>query len=75
MQTVMEKDLVFFFENVFPTETVQTLRKEIPRKITVPSGSKISVIYPADKNPYLEVRIQEIFGLMETPKVYFQKFP
>lgn len=75
MQTVMEKDLIFFFENVFPPSMVQTLRKEIPERIEVPSGSKIPVTYPLDKPPYLEVRIQEVFGLMETPKVYFGKIP
>lgn len=75
LQTVIEKDLVFFFENVFPANVVQTLRKEIPERIEVPSGSKIQVSYPLDKKPYLEVRIQEVFGLQETPKVYFGKIP
>lgn len=75
MQTVMEKDLVFFFENVFPAEGITLLKKEVPERITVPSGSRIPVNYPADKGPYLEVRIQEVFGLMETPKVYFGKIP
>lgn len=75
MQTVFEKDLVFFFENVFPQDFVQTLRKELPDRIEVPSGSKIKIIYPADKAPYLEVRIQEVFGLQETPKLLFGKIP
>lgn len=75
LPTVMEKDLVFFFENVFPSDIVQTLRKEIPDRIEVPSGSKIKVFYPLDKNPYLEVRIQEVFGLLETPKVFHGKIP
>lgn len=75
LQVVMEKELVFFFENVFPSEIVQSLRQEIPERIEVPSGSKIKVLYPLDKNPYLEVRIQEVFGLLETPKVYHGKIP
>lgn len=75
LQTIIEKDLVFFFENVFPTELVQILRKELPDKIEVPSGSKIVVHYPPDKNPYLEVRIQEVFGMMQTPKVLNGKLP
>jgi ATP-dependent helicase HrpB len=54
---------------------VQTLRKELPDKIDVPSGSKIVVHYPPDKAPYLEVRIQEVFGMMQTPKVLFGKIP
>lgn len=75
MQTVMEKDLAFFFESVCPSNTLQIMRKELPDRIEVPSGSKILVTYPLDKAPYLEVRIQEVFGLQETPKVYFGKTP
>lgn len=75
LAAMIEKDLVYFFEVSFPSEVVQVLRKEIPEKIEVPSGSRIKVIYPPDKNPYIEVRIQEIFGLMVTPKVYFSKIP
>ncbi|WP_415063376.1 ATP-dependent helicase HrpB [Bdellovibrio sp.] len=75
MQAVMEKDLVFFFESVLPANVAGLLRKEVPDRLEVPSGSKIQVIYPVDKGPYLEVRIQEVFGLMETPKVYFGKIP
>lgn len=75
MQAVMEKDLCFFFENVLPSDIAQTLRKEVPDRIEVPSGSKIRVIYPPDKAPYLEVRIQEVFGLMETPKVLHKSIP
>lgn len=75
MQSVMEKDLCFFFDSVLDAATAQLLRQEVPDRITVPSGSKIKVHYPSDKAPYLEVRIQEVFGLMETPKVYRQSIP
>ncbi|MFM6927604.1 MAG: ATP-dependent helicase HrpB [Bdellovibrio sp.] len=75
LQAVFEKDLVFFFENVFPQDFVGIFNKELPARITVPSGSHIKVIYPSDKAPYLEVRIQEVFGMMETPKVLFGKAP
>lgn len=75
MQAVMEKDLNFFFEGSLPSNVSQELRREIPDRIEVPSGSKIKVIYPEDKAPYLEVRIQEVFGLMETPKVYHDQIP
>ncbi len=39
-----------------------------PTHIPVPSGSRITVHYDADE-PYLEVRIQEVFGMRQTPKV------
>ncbi|WP_245906960.1 ATP-dependent helicase HrpB [Reichenbachiella versicolor] len=41
-----------------------------PEKMTVPSGSKIKINYRADgMPPVLAVRIQEVFGLAETPKI------
>lgn len=75
MTALYEKDVNYFFETVFPSEVVSTMRKELPEKIKVPSGSAIPVIYPVDKPPYMEVRIQEIFGWQETPKLLNGKIP
>lgn len=40
-----------------------------PEKITVPSGSRIKINYSDLSTPVLAVRLQEIFGLYETPTV------
>lgn len=41
-----------------------------PRRIQVPSGSQIKVAYFSDgRPPIMEVRLQEVFGLAETPTV------
>ena len=40
-----------------------------PTHVTVPSGSRISVDYGDPALPVLAVRIQEMFGLTETPRV------
>ncbi len=49
------------------------LDDEVPVSIAVPSGSKIHVDYtPAAEPggaPVLAVRLQEVFGLMETPRI------
>lgn len=48
----------------------QELDKLAPTRIKVPSGSMIKVAYFADgSQPVLSVKIQEMFGLAETPKV------
>lgn len=39
-----------------------------PRKMEVPSGSSLRIRYEGDE-PTVEARLQECFGLMETPKV------
>lgn len=45
-----------------------------PVKMEVPSGSHMTIHYEGDE-PTVEVRLQECFGLMETPKVGGGKVP
>ena len=45
-----------------------------PSTMEVPSGSNIAIRYEED-GPFCEVRLQECFGLMETPKVAGGKVP
>jgi ATP-dependent helicase HrpB len=40
-----------------------------PTHLTVPSGSNISIDYSEPEAPVLAVRLQEMFGLTETPRV------
>jgi ATP-dependent helicase HrpB len=51
-------------------ELQQKLNQLAPSKIDVPSGSKINIQYfPNGASPLLAVRLQEVFGLSDTPKV------
>lgn len=51
-------------------EKQQALTTLAPSKIDVPSGSKISIQYfPNGATPVLSVRLQEVFGLSDTPKL------
>ncbi len=51
-------------------EKQQELNKLAPQKIEVPSGSAIPVIYqPNGGTPVLSVRLQEVFGLSDTPSI------
>jgi ATP-dependent helicase HrpB len=45
-----------------------------PTHLTVPSGSRIPIDYSTD-TPTLAVRLQEVFGLTETPRVAAGKVP
>jgi ATP-dependent helicase HrpB len=48
----------------------QALETLAPPKIKVPSGSHISIHYLSNGEvPILSVRLQEIFGLLETPTI------
>ena len=51
-------------------EKQQALNSLAPAKIDVPSGSKINIRYfPNGATPVLSVRLQEVFGLSDTPKL------
>ena len=50
-------------------EQQRVLRREAPERILVPSGNRILLRYEPGKPPVLAVRIQEVFGLLETPRV------
>jgi len=45
------------------------LEREVPERIEVPSGSRIALRYEAGRPPVLAVRIQELFGLAQTPRI------
>lgn len=51
-------------------ESQQQLNSLAPEKITVPSGSNIYIDYSIITKPALYVKLQEMFGLEDTPKIY-----
>jgi ATP-dependent helicase HrpB len=60
----------------FITRTQEAiLGREAPAHFTVPSGSHIPIDYLDGENPTLSVRLQELFGLSETPTVAGGKLP
>ncbi len=69
-----EKDLIYFFESKLPSSVVQRFHSECPESLQVPSGSRIRLNY-SGPNPALEVRLQEVFGWSETPKIGRGKLP
>ena len=54
-------------ESQLSWEQQQLINKLAPEKIVVPSGSSIKVDYSDANQPVLAVRLQELFGLYETP--------
>jgi ATP-dependent helicase HrpB len=63
-------DLQSILAGLLPWELASKLDTLAPSKIEVPSDSMISVSYFADgRQPELAVRLQEVFGLLETPTV------
>ena len=51
------------------------LDREAPTHLTVPSGSRIKLRYTPGEPPVLAVRLQEMFGLADTPRVGNNRVP
>ncbi len=50
-------------------EQLRAVEREAPERLQVPSGNAIRLQYEPGKPPVLAVRIQEIFGWTDTPRV------
>ncbi|UFS69273.1 ATP-dependent helicase HrpB [Geomonas sp. RF6] len=46
-----------------------------PTHLRVPSGSRVQLHYPPHGAPYLAVKLQEMFGLAETPRIASGRVP
>lgn len=69
-------DLIQILIHSLTFEQQQLLDELAPNKISVPSGSQIAIEYKSEgETPLLSVRLQELFGLLETPKVNKGKVP
>lgn len=62
-------------EGMLDWNSRQTLNKEAPTHITVPSGSRIPLDYSNPGAPVLAVRLQEMFGWADTPRIGGGKVP
>ncbi|RLS55807.1 MAG: ATP-dependent helicase HrpB [Planctomycetota bacterium] len=48
---------------------LQRIEREAPDRLTMPGGKSIRLTYEAGRPPVLAVRIQDAFGLRETPRI------
>jgi len=53
----------------------QAVEREAPERLLVPSGSRIALCYELGRPPILAVRIQELFGWEETPRIAGGRVP
>jgi len=56
-------------------EQQRRLDELAPTHLVVPSGSRIPIEYLADAAPSLSVRLQEVFGLADTPRIAGGRVP
>ncbi len=61
-------DLPTILRALLPWPLSQQLETQAPQTIQVPSGSNIRIDY-SERPPILAVRLQELFGLRDTPRI------
>jgi ATP-dependent helicase HrpB len=56
-------------------QQIQAVAREAPERLSVGSGNHITLHYEPGQPPVLAVRIQEVFGMKETPRVAGGRVP
>jgi ATP-dependent helicase HrpB len=62
-------DMLAIIMSLVPRELARRLDKLAPRHVAIPSGADITIDYETDGDPVLRARLQEMFGLRETPRI------
>ncbi len=72
LQKLNMKELL---ESLLPWDRRRRLDDDAPTHWTVPSGSRIPIDYGDPDAPFVAVRLQELFGLPETPRIAGGRVP
>lgn len=62
-------------EAILPWELRRRLEELAPSHAAVPSGSRLPIDYSDPSAPKLQVKLQEVFGLAETPRIAGGRVP
>ncbi len=68
-------DLAAAIKGLVPWERQRNLDRLAPTHVEVPSGSRVAIDYANPAEPTLSVRLQEMFGLSDTPRIAGGKVP
>jgi len=72
---IRKSDLLGLLHSSLPRAKIAAVDRHAPETILVPSGSRIRLSYEPGRPPTLAVRLQEMFGLAETPCVAAGRVP
>jgi ATP-dependent helicase HrpB len=72
---VKRLDLTVPLHALLTHEQLRRLDRLAPTHLTVPSGSRLPIDYEQPESPVLEVRLQEMFGCRDTPRLADGKIP
>lgn len=68
-------DLANALHHLLPHDLMRRLEKDAPTHFTAPTGSNIPIDYAAEQGPTVQLRVQELFGLDQHPRIANGKVP
>lgn len=68
-------DLSAHLRGIVPFAAMRELDQLAPESLAIPSGRNAKLLYEVGSPPVLAARIQELFGLLETPRVVGGEVP
>jgi ATP-dependent helicase HrpB len=68
-QDISSVDIPSALRALFTWDQLRLLEGRAPTHITAPSGNRIEIDYEPEEGPVLEVKLQEMFGLADTPTI------
>jgi ATP-dependent helicase HrpB len=66
---VRSADWLGAIRGFIPWKALQVIDREAPEALEVPSGRLVELQYELGRSPILAAKIQELFGLKETPRI------
>lgn len=62
-------NMSYLIRSFHTNEQIAFIEKEVPEALKLPSGSQIKLKYDEGEKPVLAVKIQELFGQTDTPRI------
>jgi ATP-dependent helicase HrpB len=75
IQEVRDADWLSHLQNRVGYRRLTEIDRLAPSQVEVPSGNRYAIVYEPGKQPMLAVRIQELFGLKQTPTIAGGRVP
>lgn len=75
LKRILEKPMAVYLDGMLNGRQRSALAKEAPKAIEVPSGRELPIQYSQEQGAVLEVRLQELFGWLDSPKLAGGRVP
>lgn len=72
---LQKKDLGALMRGLLPGTASAALAKHAPERIDLPNGRSAAIVYAPGADPVLAARIQDFFGLQQTPRIAAGRVP